>query len=148
MTAKISLSDGLWRSRPRKRGTGTSLGRATCVGRCDRQPVADGDPAPEEQRWRSSECAALLDDLVGASEERERERKSERLGGLHVDNQLDSRDLLDRQVGGLVALENPAGVEAGDAIYLGSKAAVAHEAAGFNACTALEDRRQRMTRCQ
>jgi hypothetical protein len=34
--------------------------------------------------------------------------KAERLGGLEVDDQLDFYCLLDRQVGGLVALENPA----------------------------------------
>ena len=44
------------------------------------------------------------------AEQRDREGEAERLGGLHVDDQFDFRDLLDRQVGRLVAFENPAGV--------------------------------------
>ena len=43
----------------------------------------------------------------------QRDGEAERLGGLEVDDQLDFRGLLDRQVGGLLALENPAGVDAG-----------------------------------
>ena len=38
--------------------------------------------------------------------------EAERLGGLEVDDQLDFRGLLDRQIGGLLAFENPASVDA------------------------------------
>ena len=41
-----------------------------------------------------------------------RHGEAERLGGLEVDDQLDFRGLLDRQIGWLLALENPAGVDA------------------------------------
>ena len=55
-------------------------------------------------------AARSFDHLVGAAEQRGREREPDRLGGLEVDDQLDFRGLLDRQVGGLVAFEDPAGI--------------------------------------
>ena len=59
-----------------------------------------------------------------------RDGEAERLGGLEVDDQLDFGRLLDRQIGGLLALENPAGVDAGLAIGIGNARSVAHQAAG------------------
>ena len=53
----------------------------------------------------------LFNHLVGAANQRLWDIQPERLGGLQVDDHLDFRDLLDRQVGGLVALENAAGVD-------------------------------------
>ena len=40
------------------------------------------------------------------------ERQTERLRGLEVDDQLELGALIDRQIGGLLALENPAGIDA------------------------------------
>jgi len=50
-------------------------------------------------------CVAdsLFNHLVGATKQCERERDAERLSGLHVDDQLDFRRLLHRQVGGFGA---------------------------------------------
>jgi len=46
---------------------------------------------------------ALLDQLVRPYQERLRNRESERLGGLEIDDQLERRRLLDGKVGGLGA---------------------------------------------
>ena len=55
---------------------------------------------------------------------------------------------IDRQVGGLLALENPAGVDAGLAICVGNARSVAHQAAGFGRLTQGIDRRHPMVRRQ
>jgi len=54
----------------------------------------------------------LVDHLVGAAGERQWDREAECLGGLEVDDQLDFCGLLDRKIGGPLALENPTAVEA------------------------------------
>jgi hypothetical protein len=63
-------------------------------------------------------CERSFDHLVGASEQPERDCQGERSSGLEVDDQLDFRGLLHRQVGRLLALENPAGVEADPTIRI------------------------------
>ena len=68
--------------------------------------------------------------LVGAGEEREWHLKTERLGGLEVDNQLHFRGLLHWQVGRLLALEHAADISSGQAPDLPKGVAIAHEAAG------------------
>ena len=57
--------------------------------------------------------------------------EAERLGGLEVDHELELGRLHDRQVGRLLALENPAGIDAGLTIGVGDAGSVAHQAAGF-----------------
>src|SRR5215470_7588912 len=54
--------------------------------------------------------AHLLDHLVGATEQRERECNAEGLGAPRVDDQLDSRELLYRKVCRFLALEDATGV--------------------------------------
>src|SRR5262249_19456119 len=56
--------------------------------------------------------AVSLDHLVGAAEQRERNGEPERPGSLEIDDQLDLRCLLHRQVGRLLALKDAAGIDA------------------------------------
>jgi hypothetical protein len=80
---------------------------------------------------KSGHCLVLLgcplcgtfrhsfDHLVGNREHAGRNREAKRLSGLEVDHQLELGRSQDRQVGGLLALENPTGVDAGLAIGIG-----------------------------
>ena len=74
--------------------------------------------------------ATSFDHLVGAADKRVGDVEAERLGGLEVDDQLDLRGLLDRQIGRLLALEYPAGVDADLTGRFRKAASVAHQAAG------------------
>src|SRR5262249_55598742 len=47
-----------------------------------------------------------FDHLVGAGEERRWHSNAKRLGGFHIDDQLETSWLLDRQIGGLGAFED------------------------------------------
>jgi hypothetical protein len=49
-------------------------------------------------------------DLVGAAKQRQWRRDAKRLGRFEIDEKLDLRSLLHRQVGGLLAPENVAGI--------------------------------------
>src|SRR5215469_10553492 len=62
-----------------------------------------------EDRHRASEERASirsLDHFIRPRQQRRRDRQAKRLGGLEVDDQLEGRRLLDRQIGGLGALED------------------------------------------
>src|ERR1035441_5125029 len=61
------------------------------------------------------QTASLFDHLVGAADYRQWDIQPERLGGLQIDDQFDFGNLLDRQVGGLLTLENANGIVAGQA---------------------------------
>ena len=56
--------------------------------------------------------------------------------------------LLHRQIGGLLSLENSAGVDADLTSQLRKTASVAHKAAGCSELTKLGDRRHRVAGCQ
>src|SRR5262245_13954258 len=48
-----------------------------------------------------------FDHLVCEGEQRRRNRQAERLGGRHIDNEIEFGRLLDRQVGRLCSAQNP-----------------------------------------
>jgi len=63
-------------------------------------------PRSDPKAVVSTRCYRLLNHLVGAHQHRSRHSEAQRLGGLEVDDQLEGRGLLDRQIGGLGALED------------------------------------------
>src|SRR5262249_4114189 len=71
--------------------------------------------------------ATLFDHLVGDLLKMQRHVNTKCLGGLDIDHQLQLRGLLDRQVSRLLALENPAGIDADLAIGIGRAGSIAHQ---------------------
>ena len=67
---------------------------------------------------------ALFDHLVGATEDGKWNVQAERPGGLEVDDQLYPRSLLNRQIRRLLAIENPADIDADDAMLISGAGAV------------------------
>ena len=57
-----------------------------------------------------ADIGTLFDHLVGARLRCRRHVEAERLGRLQIDIELDFGGLLDRQVGGFLAPENPSGI--------------------------------------
>ena len=84
--------------------------------------------------------APLLNDLIGSQQERWWDFESKCLRGLHVDHELELPRLLDGEMSGLRALENPVNV-AGRAIEeIFGVGSIRHEAAFFGPATQFEHR--------
>jgi hypothetical protein len=81
-----------------------------------------------------------FDHLVGARGQTRRHFKPKRLGGLQIDHELEPGRLHDRKVGGLGALENAAGVDAGLTIGVHKVSSVADQTAGRGELAQLIDR--------
>ena len=59
--------------------------------------------------------APSFDDLIGAGDDLRRHRDAKGLGGLEVEGQFDFHGLLDREIGGVFALQNPARIKTDNA---------------------------------
>src|SRR5438477_6063568 len=81
--------------------TDNLLASTGCTNPIDQQPVARSATLRSKKYLPSS-----LDHLVGPCQHRWRDRQAERLGSLHVDDQLELGRLLDRHVACLAALED------------------------------------------
>src|SRR5215470_2221708 len=99
-------------------------------------------------RARSLSLPALLDHLVGAHQHRSRHSEAQRLGGLEVDDQLEGRRLLDRQIRGLGALEDLSRVSTDQAKGRNEAWPIADQAAGSGEFTPRIARRNGTARCQ
>ena len=90
----------------------------------------------------------LLDHLIRSLEKRLRNRQSERLGGLEINDEFKSGRLLDWQIGRRGARENPADIGPSLVIHAGDARSIANQAAGRSEFTPKVDRRDRMARRQ
>src|SRR6516164_602074 len=89
-------------------------------------------------------CASLLDHLVGRGQQRFRDGEAEGLRRFKIDDQINFRDLLHWEIGGLLAFENAPGIDASLTVLIADAAAIAHQATGQDVFTVWEDRGQRM----
>src|SRR6476659_10182453 len=90
----------------------------------------------------------LLDHLVHYGDQARRHSEAECLHSLHIDDKFKLGCLQNRQVGGLVALENTAGVEAGLPVSIGPAGSVTHQTASCDELAGLINRRHSLSRCQ
>src|SRR5271166_483807 len=123
-----------WRTAPARRG-----------GRPSRPLPA----RPAASLAREEKAATVsFDDLVGAGEDRWRDRQAERLGGVEIDDQLECCRLLDRRVGRLGALADLPDVNANPAMDNREAGPIADQAAGRGVLPARINRRNGMARGQ
>src|SRR5665811_1283072 len=76
------------------------------------------------------QTASLFDHLIGATDQCERDCEAQRLRYFKIDDHLDFRRPLDRQVARLLAIENPTSIDTRCTVRVRKTASVAHQAAG------------------
>src|SRR4029079_11141579 len=95
-----------------------------------------------------ADITGLFDQLVGTSRQWKWDSNAERPGGLQVNDQFNFANLLDREVGGLVTLENPFGIDAGQAVSVGNVRSVTHQTSGRSKLAILENCRHGVAKRQ
>src|SRR5262249_11219454 len=95
-----------------------------------------------------SKPRSLFDHLVGARQQRRRNGEVKHPGGLGIDHQLELARLHDRQVGGLGALEDTAGVNSELPKRIDNVGSVAHQPTDFSKIAVGKCRGDRVARCQ
>src|SRR5215468_3113988 len=90
----------------------------------------------------------LVDDLVGARDQRGRQSDAKSFRGREVDDQFNFRGLLDSELSRLLSLENTPDVGAGLTERLCRTVAVAHQTTGRSEWAILVDRRHYIAQCQ
>src|SRR5262249_11791069 len=80
-------------------------------------PTAARPPrAATQPRRRGGNACGSFDDLIGSGREPEWHLDPERPRRLQIDHEFELAGLYDREIGGLLAFENPPGIDAGGAI--------------------------------
>src|SRR5262249_23268291 len=96
--------------------------------------VCTNDPEmPERKRGGKERASTMpsLDDLVGTAEDRQRNGQAERIGGLQIDDQLEFRRLLDREIGRVGALQGPVDVVGRNPEHLRDVWPIRHQKTAF-----------------
>src|SRR5450830_760399 len=101
-----------------------------------------------KQTHAPQQTASLFDHLVGAANQRQWDIQAECFRGLEIDDQIVVRLLLDREFGGLVSLDNPAGVNTHQAKRISKARAVTDQSSGHCEFSKLENRGYGMTNRQ
>src|SRR5262249_30440918 len=96
----------------------------------------------DPNHYLNSARVRSVDHLVRPQQQRGRDREAERLGGLHVDDEIKFRGLLDGQVSGLGALEDLVNVGRGTPKQLSAARSIRHETADNDKFAEGEYRRQ------
>ena len=86
--------------------------------------------------------------LVGPTEQRQRDRKTECVSCFEIDKHFDFRGLLHWKITRLLSLDNPASIDAGQAVRFLKTSAIAHQPASSDKRTILVDGRHRVSDCQ
>src|SRR3954447_19659896 len=98
-----------------------------------------------ERTHAPQQSIQLLDHLIGAQQQRRRDRKAQYLRSLEIDDQLNIGRLLNRQISRLFTLENAADIGANRSVLIVDICAVAHQAPSLGKLTKAKDRGQLIT---